>query len=135
MAEARLDPARLEGAYAWRTIQQVGAPLAFGSDAPVESPDPFAGLAAAISRTGPDGQPFGGWKPQETVTREQALAGFSAAGAFAGFAEGRFGRLVAGERADFVMIDRDPLLATPEAIRNTQVLETWVSGAPVFRAD
>ncbi len=94
MAEARLDPVRLKGAYAWQTLQQRGSPLAFGSDAPVESPDPFAGLAAAISRTGPDGQPFGGWRPEERVDREQALAGFTSAGAFAGFADGRFGRLV-----------------------------------------
>ncbi|MXO89511.1 amidohydrolase [Pontixanthobacter aquaemixtae] len=135
MAEARLDPPRLEGAYAWRTIQSTGAPLAFGSDAPVESPDPFAGIAAAISRTGPDGQPFGGWRPQEAVSREQALAGFTSSGAFAGFAEGRFGRLVAGERADFVLIDRDPMLASPESIRETKVLSTWVGGKEVFAAD
>jgi predicted amidohydrolase YtcJ len=134
MAEARLDPARLEGAYAWRTIQQIGAPLTFGSDAPVESPDPFAGIAAAISRTGPDGQPFGGWRPKDSVSRAQALAGFSSAGAYAGFAESRFGRIAAGQRADFVFIDRDPMLASPEAIRETKVLSTWVGGVEVYSA-
>ncbi|MDN3646056.1 amidohydrolase [Pontixanthobacter aestiaquae] len=135
MAEARLDPARLEGAYAWRTILEIGAPLAFGSDAPVESPDPFANIAAAISRTGPDGQPFGGWRPKDAVSREQALAGFTSAGAYAGFAEGRFGRLAKGERADFVFIDRDPMLSSPESIRETQVLGTWVGGIEVYSAD
>ncbi|MBS0475051.1 MAG: amidohydrolase, partial [Proteobacteria bacterium] len=60
MAEARLGPNRLAGAYAWKSIAATGATLAFGSDAPVELPDPWAGLAAAISRQGPDGQPFGG---------------------------------------------------------------------------
>ncbi len=134
MAEARLDPARLTGAYAWQTIFNTGAPLAFGSDAPVESPDPFAGLAAAISRTGPDGEPFGGWRIEERVSRAQALAGFTSAGAFAGFADGRFGKLAAGERADFVFIDQDLLLASPESIRNTRVLETWVGGQKVFSA-
>ncbi|MGB3738124.1 MAG: amidohydrolase [Pontixanthobacter sp.] len=135
MAEARLDEARLDGAYAWATIRERGSLLAFGSDAPVESPDPFAGLAAAIARTGPDGQPFGGWRPEERVTREQALAGFTSDGAFAGFAEGRFGRLAEGEYADFLFVDRDPILATPEDLRRTQVLETWIAGAQVFDAE
>ena len=134
MAEARLDPARLEGAYAWRSMLGNDAGLVFGSDAPVESPDPFAGLAAAISRTGPDGKPFGGWRPEEVVNREQALAGFTAWGAYAGFAEGKFGRLAEGERADFVFIDRDLMLASPSEIRETKVLETWVGGMRVYSA-
>ncbi|MFZ1743387.1 MAG: amidohydrolase [Pontixanthobacter sp.] len=134
MAEARLGPARLEGAYAWNTIVEHGGTMAFGSDAPVESPDPFAGFAAAISRTGPDGEPFGGWRSQDRVSRTQALAGFTSDGAFAGFAEGRFGKLVEGERADFVFIDRDPMLATPADIRRTKVIDTWVGGVKVYSA-
>ncbi|MGB7373730.1 amidohydrolase [Pontixanthobacter sp.] len=134
MAEARLDEPRLEGAYAWRSMLAAGARLAFGSDAPVESPDPFAGLAAAMSRTGPDGEPFGGWRAKEAVSREHALAGFTSDGAYAGFAEGRFGRLVAGERADFVIIDRDLMLSSPADIRATRVLATWVGGAEVYSA-
>ncbi len=128
MAEARLGPARLSGAYAWRSIAAGGARLAFGSDAPVELPDPFAGLAAAISRQGPDGQPFGGWQPQEKVSREAALAAYTVNGAYAGFAEGRFGRLVVGERADFLLVDRDPLLASPSELRETKVRQAWVGG-------
>jgi len=134
MAEARLGPDRLDGAYAWRSIAATGAPLVFGSDAPVESPDPFAGLAAAFTRTGPDGQPFGGWRPEEAVSREDALAAFTKDAAFAGFAEGRFGQLVVGERADFVLVDRDPLLATPEELRETRVLQTWIGGRQVYKA-
>ena len=134
MAEARLGPDRLDGAYAWRSIAATGAPLVFGSDAPVESPDPFAGLAAAFTRTGPDGQPFGGWRPEEAVSREDALAAFTKDAAFAGFAEGRFGQLVVGERADFVLVDRDPLLATPEELRQTRVLQTWIGGRQVYKA-
>ncbi|MBX7502044.1 amidohydrolase [Qipengyuania sp. YG27] len=135
MAEARLGPDRLEGAYAWNTILQLGGRLAFGSDAPVESPDPFAGLAAATTRMDAMGEPFGGWRPQDRVTREQALAGFTSDAAYAGFAEGRFGRLLPGERADFVLIDRDPMLATPSELRATKVLETWVGGRKVYDAD
>lgn len=133
MAEARLGPNRLGGAYAWRSIAATGAPLAFGSDAPVEPADAFAGLAVAISRTDADGEPFGGWLPGETISREDALAGFTADGAFAGFAEGRFGRLIPGERADFILVDRDPMLSSPQDIRETQILETWVGGKRVFK--
>ncbi|ROT93515.1 amidohydrolase [Altererythrobacter sp. FM1] len=134
MAEARLGPDRLAGAYAWRSIAAAGGHLAFGSDAPVEAPDAFAGIAAAISRTGPDGQPFGGWMPQEAITREAALAAYTSGGAWAGFAEGRFGELKPGEWADFVMVDRDPLMASPADIRATRVQETWVGGERVYSA-
>lgn len=134
MAEARLDPPRLEGAYAWKSIKDAGAILAFGSDAPVEAPAPFAALAAAFTRRGADGQPFAGWYPEEAVSRETALAGFTSNGAYAGFAEGRFGRIVEGEWADFVMIDRDPLLSAPDELRATRVLETWVGGERHYSA-
>ncbi|WP_324828227.1 amidohydrolase [Qipengyuania zhejiangensis] len=135
MAEARLGADRLDGAYAWNTILSVGGKLAFGSDAPVESADPFAGLAAATTRMDANGEPFGGWRPQDRVTREKALAGFTSDAAYAGFAEGRFGRLLPGERADFVLVDRDPLMATPAQLRATKVLETWVGGRKVYDAD
>ncbi|QIQ88193.1 amidohydrolase family protein [Erythrobacter sp.] len=128
MAEARLGEERLEGAYAWRSILEAGGRLAFGSDAPVEPADPFAGIAVAISRTDANGKPFGGWRAEETVTREQALAGFTADAAYAGFAEGRFGRLLPGERADFLLVDRDPLLASPSDIRETRISQVWVGG-------
>lgn len=131
MAEARLGPDRLDGAYPWRSVLAAGGRLAFGSDAPVEPADPFAGIAAAISRTDADGEPFGGWFPQQTVSREQALAAFTADAAFAGYAEGRFGRLVPGERADFLLVDRDPLFVSPEAIRDVQIVEVWIGGQRV----
>ena len=133
MAEARLGPNRLSGAYAWHSLAESGAKLAFGSDVPVELADPWAGLAAAISRTGPDGEPVGGWQPQERVSRELALTAYTAGGAYAGFAEGRFGRLVKGERADFLLVDRDPMLASPSQLRATQVLQVWVGGKLVHQ--
>lgn len=132
MAEARLDPARLEGAYAWRSIAETGSVLAFGSDAPVESSDPFAGLAATFTRQGPDGQPFGGWYPAQKVSREAALFAFTHGAAYAGFAESRFGRLAPGLWADFVLLDRDPLLATPQELRSIRVIETWVGGQRAY---
>ncbi|MEO5706038.1 MAG: amidohydrolase family protein [Alteraurantiacibacter sp.] len=134
MAEARLGPERLAGAYAWRSIAGTGAPLAFGSDAPVEVADPLEGMAVAISRTGPDGQPAGGWQPQEAISREAALAAYTAGGAYAGFAEGRFGTLAVGERADFVVLDGDPLLASAQSLRAMRVLQTWIAGVRVWDA-
>ena len=132
MAEARLGPNRLAGAYAWKSILAAGGKLAFGSDAPVELPDPWAGMAAATTRQGPDGKPFGGWQPQEKITREAALAAYTANAAYAGFGEGRFGRLIRGERADFLLVDRDPLLTSPSELAATKVLQTWVGGRLVF---
>ena len=107
MAEARLGPARLAGAYAWASMLRTGSRLAFGSDFPVESPDPWAGWAAAFTRQGADGQPFGGWQPQEAVTREQAWRAYTVDAAYAGFAEDKFGRLAPGLRADFIVIDAE----------------------------
>ena len=134
MAEARLGPARLTGAYAWKSIAASGGRLAFGSDAPVELPDAFAGIAAALTREDANGQPFGGWQPQERIDRASALAAYTLGAAHAGFAEGRFGRLAPGMRADFVFIDVDPLLAAPAEIRRARVLETWIGGERVFVA-
>lgn len=132
MAEARLGPARLAGAYAWKSMLTNGAKLVFGSDYPVESPNPWVGWAAAFTRTDASGQPFGGWRPEEAVTREQAWRAFTMDAAYAGFAEDRFGRLAPGLRADFVILDRDPSLASPTELRQTQVLETWVGGEKVW---
>ncbi|MFC3098586.1 amidohydrolase [Alteraurantiacibacter palmitatis] len=132
MAEARLGPDRLRGAYAWASIAATGAPLAFGSDAPVERADALSGLAVAISRTDAAGEPEGGWQPDETISREAALAAYTAGGAFAGFAEGRFGRLAVGERADFAVLSDDPLALNADGIRATQVLQTWIAGQRVW---
>jgi predicted amidohydrolase YtcJ len=134
MAEARLGPDRLAGAYAWKSIAAAGSTLAFGSDSPVEPPRPFLGLSVAISRQGEDGQPVGGWQPQERLTFPQALAGYTTGAAYAMFAEDRLGRLAKGMRADFLFVDRDPTKATPETLRQTRVLETWINGQKAWDA-
>jgi predicted amidohydrolase YtcJ len=132
MAEARLGPDRLTGAYAWATMLKNGVPLAFGSDYPVESPDPWAGWAAAFTRQDAIGDPFGGWRPEERVTREQAWWAFTQGAAYAGFAEQKFGRLAVGQAADFIIVDRDPFLSSPTDLRATKVEETWVGGYKVY---
>lgn len=133
MAEARMGIERLGGAYAWRSMIGNRVPLAFGSDFPVESPNPFHGLAAAISREDGDGQPPGGWLPQQRLTMEQAFAAFTSGAAFAGFAEDRLGTLEPGRFADFLFIDRDIFSGLDQReIRATQVLETYIAGQKVW---
>ena len=132
MAETRMGIDRLGGAYAWRSMLANGAPLAFGSDFPVEHPNPFPGLAVAISREDAQGQPPGGWLPEQKVTMAQAFAGFTRDAAFAGFAEDRLGTLERGKLADFILIDRDIFAVPPGEIRATQVLETWLGGRKVW---
>jgi predicted amidohydrolase YtcJ len=132
MAEARLGPNRLGGAYAWQSVLKSGARLAFGTDFPVESPNPFPGLAAAISRQDMNGQPPGGWIPSERVTLAQALEAYTRGAAYAGFAEDRIGALEPGKWADFVIIDRDPTKIDPQSLARTQVLETWIGGKKVW---
>ena len=135
MAEARMGIDRLGGAYAWRSMIDNDVPLAFGSDFPVESPNPFHGLAVAISREDAQGQPPGGWMPEQTLILAEALAAFTQGAAFAGFAEDRLGSLEKGKLADFIFIDRDIFQATPAQIRDTQVLETWLAGRKVWERD
>jgi len=97
MAEKRLGPNRPAGAYAWRTVLKSGAKLAFGTDFPVESANPFPGLAAAISRQDVNGQPSGGWIPSERLTFEQALNAYTRGAAYAGFADQKIGALEPGK--------------------------------------
>jgi len=133
MAEARMGRDRLGGAYAWQSMLRNKVPLAFGSDFPVESPNPFHGLAVAISRVDASGQPAGGWIPEQRVTLNQAVSAFTRDAAFAAFAEDRLGSLERGKMADFILIDRDIFAdATPEQIRDTQVLETYLGGRKVW---
>lgn len=134
MAEARLGPARLAGAYAWKSLAAAGATLAFGSDTPVEPAQPFAGIAVAITRQGADGEPAGGWQPQELLSREAALNAYTTGAAYAMFAEDRLGRIAKGYRADFLFVDTDPMQAPPGAVRATKVLETWIGGRLAWSA-
>jgi predicted amidohydrolase YtcJ len=126
-------PAAPGGAYAWKSMLEAGSRLAFGSDYPVESPNPFHGLAVAVSRQDAQGRPPRGWLAKEKLTMEQALAAFTSEAAYAGFAEDRIGRLAPGMAADFILIDRDIVRERDQRrVRGTQVLETWVGGERVW---
>ncbi len=132
MAEARLGPNRLNGAYAWKSLVDSGVKLAFGTDVPVESSNPFPGLAAALTREDANGQPFGGWIPSERLARQQAWKAYTIDAAYAAFAEDRLGTLEPGKRADFLIVDGDLMLATPDKIRTMRVEQTWINGKPVY---
>jgi len=131
MAQDRLGEVRIEGAYAWRKLLDAGAIIANGSDFPVESPNPFFGLHAAITRQDKNNEPDGGWFPEESMTREEAFASFTIDAAYAGHQEDIIGSLEPGKKADFILVDRDLFTIPASEIWQTEVLQTWVNGRQI----
>ena len=131
-AEKRVGRARLAGAYAWHRFLDAGVHLAFGSDFPVELSDPRLGLFAAIARTDLQGQPVGGWLPDQRLTVEDTLRAFTSGAAYAAFEEGWRGELRPGQAADLTVFDGP--LDTPEHIVKRKVLMTIVAGRVVYDA-
>ncbi|MBU1675686.1 amidohydrolase family protein, partial [bacterium] len=107
-AEDRLGPARIKGAYAWRTFLDLGVPLPFGSDAPVEDWDPLPGIYAAITRQDRDGRPAGGWYPAQCLMWDEAVRAFTEDAAFVVGREGDLGRLSVGYVFDCTVLSADP---------------------------
>ncbi|WP_338844618.1 amidohydrolase [Massilia sp. W12] len=135
MAEARVGPARIEGAYAWRRLQAAGAHLACGSDFPVEAPHPLAGLQAAITRSDDKGQPRGGWYPEAALSLKEALACFTLNAAYAAHQEKEAGSLEPGKWADFIVLEQDIFQTPPQQLQQIKVLQTWVGGQRVWPAE
>ena len=133
-AEARLGPQRIRGAYAWRNFLNLGVALPLGSDFPVESPNPLLGFYAAVVRQDHHGNPPGGWYPEQRLTREEALRGFTLAGAYAAFQEKDKGSLEPGKLADFVLLSDDIMQVPPGAIWQAHVTLTVLGGAVVYSA-
>ena len=132
MAEDRLGHQRMAGAYAWRRFLQQGTVIAGGSDFPVESPNPFFGLHAAVTRQDHHDQPPGGWYPQQRMTLIEAFRAFTLVAAYAAHQEHRLGTLEPGKWADFILVDHDIFADAPERLWSTKVLQTWVAGKQVF---
>lgn len=131
----RVGEERLAGAYAWRRFLDAGGHLALGSDFPVESADPRLGLYAAVTRQDRDGQPPGGWLPDQVLSAEEALSGFTAGSARATRSEDETGRLAPGLRADFVVLAEDPLQVPAAQLDALTVRSTWVDGEAVYEAE
>ena len=134
MAEQRVGHERIKGAYAWRTFLDQGSKIACGSDFPVESPNPFEGIHAAVTRQNSAGVPAGGWYRNQAMTLPEAFRCFTLDAAYAAHQENVIGSLEPGKWADFVVIDRDIFKIPAEQIGKTQVLQTWMGGKRVYQA-
>jgi predicted amidohydrolase YtcJ len=135
IADRYWGPWRSAGAYAWRTQLNAGAKLAFGSDSPVESFNPFLGIHAAVTRRRSDGSPAPeGWYPEQRLTVSEAVHGFTLGAAYASYEENRKGSLTPGKLADLILLDRDIFAIDPMAIAETQVLATMIDGMWVWQA-
>ena len=140
MAEARLGPARLDGAYAWQTIGKMGVPLAFGCGLSGRKPQPLPRPHRGGQSAGSEWPAAGRMAARGARVIATALNGFTRDAAYAGFAETGSGSLEPGKWADFIFVDRDLAAVDPQALAATRVLETWVAGnefssAAATRAD
>lgn len=131
--ERRIGPERIKSTYAFRTLLDTDAPLAFGSDWPVASLDPLLGVYAAVTRRTSDGKNPDGWVPDQKVTLAEALRAYTAGNAWAVFAENRWGTLAPGRDADVVVLDRNLFTTPPESLATARVLVTIVGGTVVYR--
>jgi len=132
-AEQRVGRERIAGAYAWKSLLDAGAHLAFGSDFPVEDSNPLLGLYAARTRQDARGYPPGGWLPEQRLDGEQALLAFTAGAAYAAFAEEARGRLRPGMDADFTALSVDPVEDPPQKLLSGKALLTVVAGRVAYR--
>jgi hypothetical protein len=120
-------------AYAWRVQLEHGAVLAFGSDAPVESPNPFWGIHAAVTRHRADGTPGSqGWYPAQRLSVAEAFQAYTAGAAYAAGMEDRLGRLAPGYWADLLVLEADPFTCAPDDLRLIRPLATMVGGEWVW---
>ena len=122
-------------AYAWKTQLDFGAPLAFGSDAPVEAPNPFWGLHAAVTRRRADGSPSPeGWYPEQKISMADAFAGYTLGAAYAASMEDRLGRLAPNHLADLIVLDADPFICNPDELLALESSATMVNGEWVYES-
>jgi predicted amidohydrolase YtcJ len=131
-AEKRIGPERIKTTYAFRSLLNARAHLAFGSDWTVAPLDPVLGIYAAVTRRTLDDKHPEGWVPQEKITVEEALRAYTAGNAYGVFAEKKRGRLAPGSKADLVLLDRDLTTIPPESIDRVTVRNTIVGGRVVF---
>jgi predicted amidohydrolase YtcJ len=136
-AEVRLGPERVHGAYAWRSLRRAGARLVFSSDLAGSDHNIFYGLHAAMTRRDKAAQPAGGWHPEERMSPEEAVRGYTSWAAYAGFDETEAGTILPGRRADLTVLSVDPFVIgssrAPEALLQGSIRLTVVGGKVVGR--
>lgn len=131
---ARIGEQRMRaGAYVWRALHDSGATLANGSDFPVERPNPMLGFYAAITRQDPEGQPPGGWMPEQRLTRAEALHSLTAGAAYAAHLESELGMLRAGMLADLLVLSEDIMQVAPAQVLTARPLVTMRGGRITYR--
>jgi predicted amidohydrolase YtcJ len=131
-AQDRLGEYRVLGAYSWHTFKAHGVRVPFGTDWPVEPISPYLGLYAAVTRRSTEGDPPGGWWPQEQLSIEDAIRNYTAEGAYATFEEKEKGQIVAGMLADLVVHSKDLLTIAPSEILKTEADITVFDGRVVY---
>jgi hypothetical protein len=133
-AEKRVGPERIKGAYAWQSLLKTQVHLPLSSDFPGETLNPFYGIYAAITRQDTEGNPSGGWHPEQRLTLDEALRGYTREGAYAEFEEKYKGSVEPGRLADLIVIDKDitQLEARPKEILSIRVMKTFIGGKVVF---
>jgi hypothetical protein len=125
---------RSRHAWAFRSLQEAGAVLAFASDWNVAEMDPLVGIYTALTREGLDGEPPGGWIPEQAISLEAALRAYTIQGAYANFVEGNRGSIEAGKYADLIVLSDDLFALPPEKVKEARVLLTLVGGEEVHRS-
>lgn len=128
-------PQRWKYAWAFRSLRDSGATLAFSSDWNVAEMEPEIGMYTALTRKGLDGMPPGGWIPEQTIDIETAVKGYTITGAWANFVEGNRGSLVPGKYADIVLLTDDVFTIPPDKLKDTKVVWTVVGGKEVYKAN
>jgi len=131
--EQRIGPVRIKTTYAFRTLLDTDAPLAFGSDWTVAPLDPMLGVYAAVTRRTLDDKNPNGWVPEQKITVGEALRAYTYGNAWATFNEQKWGTLAAGRFADVVVLDRDPFAVAPESLGTVKPRYTIVGGKVVYR--
>lgn len=133
-AGKRLDEKRLKGTYAFRTLLDTGAHLAFGTDWAVAPLNPFFGIYAAVTRQTTDGKNPDGWIPEQKITVDEAVRAYTSGSAYAEFQENVKGTISAGKLADLIVVSEDIFTVTPAKIPQAKVLITIVDGKVVYQA-
>jgi predicted amidohydrolase YtcJ len=129
-----IGPERASRPWVWRSIEQKGGALAFGSDWPVVTLNPWKGLETAVTRQTEEGEPVGGFVPQQRLSLEDAIRAYTLGAAFAGRREKTEGSLEPGKLADFIILDRDLFKIEPSEIGKTEVLLTVIGGKAVYES-
>lgn len=127
-AEDRVGPNRIKHAYAWQNILGAGGRLMMNSDLPGEPWTPMETLYFSVTRQRLDGTPAGGWYPDQALSTQEALYAMTRENAYGAFQENKLGRLAPDYWADFIIVDHNPLETAPEALKDIEVLQTWVAG-------